>query len=73
MSSTIGISEKENTKIVKIIIMSRWASIFELVQCVVEIIYVMFEFNNNKTKKEKIHFSEIFFGQKPLTKREQEK
>ena len=54
------LDEDKNVKLINLTEMSGLASIFEIIQCLVEIVYIRFEFNNNKTKKERIAMIELF-------------
>jgi len=60
LNMTGQLDSDKNVKLINLTEMSGLASIFEIIQCLVEIIYIRFEFNNNKTKKERIAMIELF-------------
>jgi hypothetical protein len=51
-----------NTKLImRITDMSTMASTFEIFQCLVEMIYLKWEFNENKIESERIFYSDLFW------------
>ena len=47
--------------IIRITDMSTMASMFEIFQCLVEMIYLKWEFNENKIESERIFYSDLFW------------